>query len=534
VLMFFNTKKNLLLLLFFSTRIAYAQISGELQANANFYMRDSNIKAFDNPLYDNTLSGGESWLALRYNGPDDLNINVRIDGFQHSNLLNPTNVYTGAGIGMYNISKTWNGLTITAGHIYDQIGTGIIYRAYEDRALLIDNATFGLQAKYNFGDNLSVKAFTGQVRNLFDRYKPIIKGANAEYDMDIKKAHLTSGFGIVNRTMDKASMDNVVSRINALPFESRFTPKYNYVAATVYNTLNLGNFSWYVEGAYKTAEAINDANNVIINSNGTVIYTTLGYAIPKFGINASAKRTENFALRTSPNEPALRSFTNWQPIIAAIRPQRVIARYTPQSMDLSEQSANVNAVFTPNEKYTYNASYTFINDLQGNKLYREIFADAEIRSISKMIIHAGIQVLDYNQFVYQQKGKQNEIFTAQTLFAEVVYKLSEKKSLKAEAQFMNGRGDYGSWVYALLEYDIAPKWAFAISDMYNLSSTANLVIHPGLKNAHYPNVFVAYTQNAHRFSLQYVKQVEGINCTGGVCRYEPAFSGVKFGITSSF
>jgi len=51
---------------------------------------------------------------------------------------------------------------------------------------------------------------------------------------------------------------------------------------------------------------------------------------------------------------------------------------------------------------------------------------------------------------------------------------------------------------------------------------------------HYPNVFMAYTKDANRFTLQYVKQVDGINCTGGVCRYEPAFSGFKIGVTSSF
>ena len=44
----------------------------------------------------------------------------------------------------------------------------------------------------------------------------------------------------------------------------------------------------------------------------------------------------------------------------------------------------------------------------------------------------------------------------------------------------------------------------------------------------------AYTKGPHRFTLSYVKQPAGINCTGGVCRYEPAFSGVRFGCTSQF
>ena len=54
------------------------------------------------------------------------------------------------------------------------------------------------------------------------------------------------------------------------------------------------------------------------------------------------------------------------------------------------------------------------------------------------------------------------------------------------------------------------------------------------KALHYPNLFMAYTKGPNRFTAQYVKQVEGINCTGGVCRYEPAFSGFKMGVTSTF
>ena len=54
------------------------------------------------------------------------------------------------------------------------------------------------------------------------------------------------------------------------------------------------------------------------------------------------------------------------------------------------------------------------------------------------------------------------------------------------------------------------------------------------KSNHYYNVFTSYTKGANRFSIAYVKQVDGINCSGGVCRYEPAFSGMKASITSSF
>ena len=54
------------------------------------------------------------------------------------------------------------------------------------------------------------------------------------------------------------------------------------------------------------------------------------------------------------------------------------------------------------------------------------------------------------------------------------------------------------------------------------------------KGKHFYNIFLARTQGSHRISFAYVKQVDGINCTGGVCRYEPGFSGFKVMITSSF
>ena len=51
---------------------------------------------------------------------------------------------------------------------------------------------------------------------------------------------------------------------------------------------------------------------------------------------------------------------------------------------------------------------------------------------------------------------------------------------------------------------------------------------------HYPSVGVVYSIKASRFSLAYVKQVEGINCAGGICRYEPTFHGVRVQFTSNF
>ncbi len=526
-------KKLISLLILLSSYSLFAQqghLSGDLMMNVNFFQRDTNIKASGNQLYDNLLSGGEGWLGLQYS-INGFNAAIRFDAFHNSNLKEPSSALSAAGIGMFSLSKEFQNLTITAGHIYDQIGSGIIFRAYEDRGLLIDNALFGLHLKYKPTNNFTIKGFTGQTKNMFDRYKPILKGIAAEGDVDLgSNAHITPGVGLVNRTMDQNSMDLIIATINTYPVNKRFVPKYNSNAVSVYNTLNAGDFTWYIEGALKSTEAV-ATDSGLNNFNGSTIFSTLGYSKSKFGINATFRRTENFMMRTSPNEILLQGIYNWQPIIAQIRPQRLIARYTPPSQDLSEIGGLLNAYITPNENLTFNLSYTHINNLASAPLFREVFAEAEIRSVKNFIFHLGTQYLIYNQSLYQQKNKLlYPNINAITPFVEIVYKISENKSIRTELQYMNTKEDYGSWMFALLEFSIASKWSFAVSDMYNVAPNYTHVN----KAQHYPNIFIAHTRGAHRFTLQYVKQVEGINCTGGVCRYEPAFSGAKLGIISTF
>ena len=48
----------------------------------------------------------------------------------------------------------------------------------------------------------------------------------------------------------------------------------------------------------------------------------------------------------------------------------------------------------------------------------------------------------------------------------------------------------------------------------------------------YPTLGVTYSKDVNRLQIKYVKQVEGIVCSGGICRLEPAFSGVRFTLSS--
>jgi hypothetical protein len=515
----------------FLANSAFAQgtLSGDLQTNINFFQKDSTIGASDNSLYDNYLSGSETWMSLRYN-IKDWTFTLRADAFNNSNLANPSQALTAYGLGAYSINKDMGDLNITLGYIYDQIGSGILFRAYEDRGLLIDNALIGLQLKYKLGNSIMLKGFSGQQKYILSKYAPIMRGFSAEGDYNVKQVHLIPGIGILNRTLDDQSMLKVAATINSQDVSTRFLPKWNMYAFTAYNTLNYKNISWYVEGAYKTHEAIT-RDNVLYDTAGNVLFTTLSYAKKGFALNVSAKRTENFVMRTSPNENLLLGMVNWQPVVARLRPQRLMARYTPASQDLSEQAYTIDGLYSPNDNTNYTFTYTNISTLNNKKLYTEALAEVYYIGLPDWRFQLGAQYMEYNQELYQVKPNA-PLVKAITGYGEITYKFTPTKSIRMELQYMDTKQDFGSWAFALLEYNLVPKFSISISDMYNI--TPNYSNSLVTKATHYYSLYGAFTKGPHRFSLAYVKQVAGINCTGGVCRFEPAFSGIRSTLTTSF
>lgn len=507
----------------------FAQVSGDLMLNANFFQRDSSIGAANNSLYDNYLSGGENWLSLNYSTLG-FDFRIRYDAFTNSNLHNPTQAYSDHGIGFWSVKKDIENLSITGGYIYDQFGSGLVFRSYEDRGLGIDNAIKGIHLKYQFNENWMIKAFAGQQKNKFSSFRPIIKGINTERYFNISdNLKINPGASFVNRTIDQTSMNILVSNINSLPLSERFYPKYNVYVYSFYNTAYLKNFSWYIEVAQKTQEAVKDYYSKLLLKPGHVYYTNLAYSKKGFGATIQYKETEYFPFRTSPNEVLLDGIINYLPPLTKLNTYRLPARYPASAQEWGEKGIQADIVLTPKKGHTFSANYSYITDLEDTLLYNEINAEYEIKINKNLHAALGTQIIKYNQARYQFKPGYPMV-DALTPFMEILYKVKKNQSLRIEFQYMRTKQDYGSWAYGLLEYNIAPKWSIAIIDMYNIEPNPKVTKE---KN-HYYTMFISLTKGANRFTLSYVKQVEGVVCTGGVCRLEPAFSGIKFTVNSSF
>jgi len=542
---------------------AQNRITGNLQSNGNFFIADEKIGATGTPQYDYQKFGAESWVNLNYSNWG-FDLGLRFDMFNNSNLLNPQGSFSGEGIGRWFIKKKIDKFEASAGYLYDQIGAGIIFRAYEERALLIDNALVGLKVGYNFNENWRIKAFTGHTKRQFKTYDSTVRGAVLEgfIKPDSTKAFtLAPGIGVVARTFGDETVNDIVNTIATYAPQDSTGAQYNTYAATFFNTMTAGNVTWYLETAFKSKDVINDifAPNArggvgkLVNRPGYTVYTSVSYAAHGLGITVEMKRTKDFAFRTVPfpQTPPIQGPLNFLPPMAKQNTYRLTARFSPQTQELGEQAIQIDLKYKINKKLAVGLNISDIQNLDGKELYREITPEFTLKQSKKWQLIGGVQLLHYNMPVYQGKadakdesdpieflgGGQADYVDGLTPYAEFLYKFSPRKSMRLEAQYLLTDDEFGSWVNAVAEFGWAPHWLCYVSDMYKIPHH-NAAEYPASKTKydglHYPSVGLVYTQKANRFSIAYVKQVEGINCAGGICRFEPTFHGVRLNISSSF
>lgn len=525
------------------------RFSGDLQMNGRVFATDSAIGAANTPFYDWAKSSSESWLQLNYSR-NSLDLGVRFDMYNNSDIFSGgVTEANGIGIGRWFVRKRVDQLTIEGGYIYDQFGSGSIFRAYENRALGIDSPIVGIKATYDVNEHIRLKGIAGKQkdiksfispnRSFVNTYSPYIKGLNFDGNWSFKGFNISPGASFVNRTIDEATMSAVATEINGQPVDTRFVPKYNVCAYSIYNTINYKDFSVYLEYAGKTDDVLRDYDNSLYNSTGAFFYGTASYSRKGFGISVAAKKMNDFDMRTSPLEQLTDGIVNFLPPQMRQNALRLVSRYNHATQPLDEFSYMVDVVYSPKKGTTINASYASAVNEDEN-LFSEFYIDFNFKRPKKKFKYlVGLQIVDYNIAVLQLKplvGDDRFVDTF-TPFAEITYKITRRKSVRMELQYLltersrklfgsdkaEHLQDLGDWAYALIEYNVAPKYSISISDMYAIDG-----------EEHYYDLSASYTKGANRFSVGWAKQVEGIICTGGICRPESAFSGLKMSLMSSF
>ena len=537
------------------------QFSGNLLLTYQKYVRDDSIGANTKVYKENTASA-DAWLFMQYR-IKGYSFVLRYDAFNNSPLLDPQSAYTNHGIGFWQINKNIDKLDITMGSFYDQFGTGILFRAYEQRQIGIDYAIQGMRLKYNLNDKWAIKGFAGNqkgnIKNRFGFANQVISGLNIEGNLglgaDSKYGDLQVGASVVNRTLDRETMDRLVSTINTYELADRFYPKYNVYGGNAYLTYTKDNFSWTVEGNVKSKEAIMEDDSKFHLTGGKVLYTSmswgkggwnLGKQTASIGLNVQARHVDHFSFRTAPTENLLNGLVSYLPSMTRQNTYRLLSRYNAPGQAMGEDGIQGEIEFKPRKgtQIFFNGSYVQtlasngkLNQSTGLKEAEKLFSENYLELVQKIGKHnklkLGVQRIVYNQTRYESEPEYVPVKTI-TPFGEWLHTMNQGKSLRVEWQYLNTKNDQGSFANLMIEMFVKKNLSVAVADMVNVAPHRYERMIIANKVLHYPTFFVGYTEKNTVFTLAFLKQQQGVNCSGGICREEPAFSGVRFTVSSNF
>lgn len=157
----------------FEEVMSRGSLSGNIQIDAQIYQKDSAIGAQDVP----EKFRSNSYAYLQYtNGR--FSMGARFEGY-FKPMLGYEAAYDGAGIPYYFARFSGNMIDVTVGNFYEQFGSGMLLRAYQDWNLGLDNSIFGARAVVTPTEGITIKGIVGTQRHFWDR-QGLIRGIDAD------------------------------------------------------------------------------------------------------------------------------------------------------------------------------------------------------------------------------------------------------------------------------------------------------------------------------------------------------------------
>lgn len=511
-------------------------------------------------------------------------------GLRFESYLNPMSGfdprYEGVGLPYWFASYKLGTLEMTAGHFYEQFGSGLVLRSWEEWTLGYDNNMFGFNAKFEPVKGIMIKGLVGVQRYFWTPYETnnrgIVRGADADFSLnDIfkewadSKTKITLGGSFVSRYEQPESksftreitFDSVNEEGGITQWTRKITYEYNlpYNVGSWAGRMNLssGGFNVYAEYAEKGNDP--NATNNFIYKKGQALYSTISFSKKGFGIFLSSKWIDNMSYKSRMNEagnPAMLDI-NYLPAISKEHGYSLASMYPYATKPNGEAGFKGEVIYTLPKKTalggkygtTISVNYSFANSIKKEQISDDIPLDltgtdgyrTEFFSIGNLPYYRDLNLLVERKFGAKIKAKaayfnqtynlhviEEDIFDkAQMVYAHIAvldltYKFTSKHSLRFEGQGLWTKEDEGNWATATLEYNVSPTWFFSVMDEWNYRNPESDM------KIHYYNVSFGYTQKSNRISIRYGRQREGLLCVGGVCRYVPASTGLTITLTSTF
>lgn len=453
--------------------------------------------------------------------------------------------------------KSNNGVDLTVGDFYDQFGSGLIFRTYEERSLGIDNAIRGARLNVSALKGVQFKFLGGVQRRYWDwDTDQMLTGTDLEINLDqyiksLRDKNITWMIGGSYVYLDYDQ--NKDKTIFATGSNNRLELPMSVHAFDLRSSLQTGNYNFLAEYAWRTQDP--SADNGYIYRRGNAVLVSASYSNRGVSALLQAKRSEDMSFRSNRFTIGTSAFLNNMPAFAYQHTYALAALYP-----YATQAAPGEWAFQGEFGYNFKR-HTLLGGKYGTKLKLNVshirglekdpveplygttlrgtegyttgffkmgglyYQDINVQMEKKMSKSFKLNLMYMNQYynktVIEGKGG---VIKSNIGVAEGKYQINKRYTLRGELQYLSTSEDQGDWAYGLVELSALPYLMFTVSDMWNTGET----------DIHYYMASVTASFKAHRLMVGYGKTRAGYNCSGGVCRYVPASKGLNVSYNYTF
>ena len=376
----------------------------------------------------------------------------------------------GFGVPWKYVSWTDRRWSLTAGDFYEQLGTGVLLRSWEDRTLGWNNSLGGAKATCSlFEEALSLKVLGGFRRRWMKYSAEKLAAAEAALHLG---AFSLEGSAVMRQDGGR--------------------PELSY---GVLSSFAGGGFS--VRGEWVGKKA------------GNAQTLELGYARKSFSSSLTVRRLQDMEDPMGMNYlPSLSQEQSY--MLATLNPYTTFAA--------GELGGNADLFYrTGSWKFHANGSmiYALPSALENYDVlrmaYRDINLEVEKRWGRRFKAVAYVSIQENSPSHGNRKAT-----NAQNVFVlDGLWRPPGKLSVRLQAQYLYSEELTRDWMAALAELSSTSGWSIHVQDMYNHGSTRE----------HYYEGGVSWTQGRFKAALSYGHQRAGLVCSAGVCRWQPEYTG---------
>ena len=538
----------------------WGYLTGSLESTNHVYVKDlaNNFDpAFQPQLKDGNIFATNDYLKLDYYR-GRLSAGLQMEGYFPSLVGYPV---AQNKLSLSNLYVSWRdkSYSVTAGTFYEQFGSGLLFRSWEDRMLGLNNALLGARATYNFEDKVAVKAFWGVPRlGKIDDNAAMMGAEDAFFGLGLTKVHVAGADVSVSLSSLLGMEDISLSLEGSLLNKHEALGDLLKAAGCKENTLgwsgrvNFDMDGFFLKGEYvdagKQIVSVAAAQNGRAAVNGNAQLVEFGYNGRGLGVTVTGRRMDRMTQKIysfSGTENGYGSLSNMLSYRPAMSTQYtyMLTTLNPYSPEVGDKVIRAGEIGGQIDAF-YNfrrgtaiggkrgmkvhanfSTYYGLNETGGTEggglLFRDFSFDLEKQWTKKFK-----SVLMYSMQEYNKHHENTGLYigTSHIVVADLLYKWTPKLSTRMELQYLATKDDQGDWMAGLLEVNFAPHWSVFASDMWNHGST----------KLHYYNAGLSFSMAHLRVAAGYGRYRAGFICSGGVCRAIPAYTGANISLTASF